>query len=48
VLARRSPGATVLGDLPARSRAALLHMADFFNTPAGPGLIQVRPRAARR
>jgi uncharacterized protein (TIGR03083 family) len=36
-LAGRSPGATVLGDLPARSRAALLHMADFFNTPAGPG-----------
>jgi hypothetical protein len=27
----------VLGDLPARSRAALLHMTGFFNTPAEPG-----------
>jgi len=25
----------VLGDLPASSRAALSHLADFFNTPAG-------------
>jgi uncharacterized protein (TIGR03083 family) len=35
-LAGRSPAAAVLGDLPASSRAALLHMADFFNTPVGP------------
>ena len=34
-LAGRSPAATVLGDLPASSRAALSRMADFFNTPAG-------------
>ena len=32
-LAGRSPAA-VLGDLPAGSRATLLRMADFFNTPA--------------
>ena len=32
-LAGRSPIAAVLGDLPARSRAALSRMADFFNTP---------------
>jgi hypothetical protein len=31
-LAGRSPGA-VLGGLPVNSRAALSHMADFFNTP---------------
>lgn len=34
-LAGRSPVTAVLGDLPASSRAALSHMADFFNTPAG-------------
>jgi uncharacterized protein (TIGR03083 family) len=34
-LAGRSPAATVLGDLPASSRATLSRMADFFNTPAG-------------
>jgi uncharacterized protein (TIGR03083 family) len=33
-LAGRSPVTAVLGDLPASSRAALSHMADFFNTPA--------------
>ena len=32
-LAGRPPGAAVLGDLPASSRAALSCMADFFNTP---------------
>ena len=32
-LAGRPPAAAVLGDLPARSRTALLHMADLFNTP---------------
>ncbi len=37
-LAGRPPAAAVLGNLPARSRTALLHMADLFNTPveAGP------------
>jgi hypothetical protein len=35
-LAGRPPAAAVLGDLPARSRTALLHMADFFNTPVEP------------
>jgi len=35
-LAGRSTAAAVLGDLPAGSRAALLHMANFFNTPVGP------------
>jgi uncharacterized protein (TIGR03083 family) len=34
-LAGRAPTAVVLGDLPASSRAALSHLADFFNTPAG-------------
>jgi hypothetical protein len=33
-LAGRAPVTVVLGDLPASSRAALSHMADFFNTPA--------------
>lgn len=33
-LAGRSPVTDVLGDLPASSRTALSHMADFFNTPA--------------
>jgi uncharacterized protein (TIGR03083 family) len=33
-LAGRPPAAAVLGDLPARSRTALSHLADFFNTPA--------------
>ena len=32
-LAGRAQTAAVLGDLPANSRAALLHLADFFNTP---------------
>ena len=32
-LAGRSPAAAVLGDLPASARAALSHLADFFNTP---------------
>ena len=32
-LAGRAPTAAVLGDLPASSRAALSHLADFFNTP---------------
>ena len=33
-LAGRAPVTAVLDDLPASSRAALSHMADFFNTPA--------------
>jgi hypothetical protein len=33
-LAGRAPTSDVLGDLPARPRAALSHLADFFNTPA--------------
>jgi uncharacterized protein (TIGR03083 family) len=32
-LAGRSPVAAVLGDLPANSRTALSHLADFFSTP---------------
>jgi uncharacterized protein (TIGR03083 family) len=32
-LAGRAPTAAVLGDLPASSRAALSHLADFFTTP---------------
>jgi uncharacterized protein (TIGR03083 family) len=32
-LAGRPPTAAVLGDLPASSRTALAHLADFFNTP---------------
>jgi hypothetical protein len=36
-LAGRPPAAALLGGLPASSRAALSRMADFFNTPAGPG-----------
>jgi uncharacterized protein (TIGR03083 family) len=35
-LAGRSVAAAVLGDLPASSRTALLHMADFYNTPVEP------------
>jgi uncharacterized protein (TIGR03083 family) len=35
-LAGRSTAAAVLGDLPASSRAALSHMANFFNTPVEP------------
>lgn len=31
-LAGRAPTSAVLGDLPASSRAALFHLADFFNT----------------
>jgi uncharacterized protein (TIGR03083 family) len=34
-LAGRAQIATVLGDLPASTRAALSRLADFFNTPAG-------------
>lgn len=33
-LVGRAPAAAVLGDLPARTRTALSHLADFFNTPA--------------
>jgi uncharacterized protein (TIGR03083 family) len=33
-LAGRAPAAAVLGDLPASTRTALCHLADFFNTPA--------------
>ena len=36
-LAGRSVATAVLGDLPASSRTALLHMADFYNTPVEPG-----------
>ncbi len=36
-LAGRAQTAVVLGDLPAGSRAALSHLADFFNTPAEQG-----------
>ena len=36
-LAGRAQTATVLGDLPASSRAALSHLADFFNTPVEQG-----------
>src|SRR5215472_16773968 len=32
-LAGRPPAAAVLGDLPASTRTALSHLADFFNTP---------------
>jgi uncharacterized protein (TIGR03083 family) len=35
-LAGRPPAAAVLGDLPPSSRAALSHMANFFNTPVEP------------
>jgi uncharacterized protein (TIGR03083 family) len=35
-LAGRSTAPDVLGDLPAGSRAALSHMANFFNTPVEP------------
>jgi uncharacterized protein (TIGR03083 family) len=35
-LAGRSTGAAVLGDLPASSRTALSHLANFFNTPVDP------------
>ena len=35
-LAGRPPAAAVLGDLPAKSRPALSHMANFFNTPLQP------------
>ena len=37
-LAGRPPAAAVLGDLPARWRTALLHMADLFNTPVAAAL----------
>jgi uncharacterized protein (TIGR03083 family) len=33
-LAGRAPTSAVLGDLPASTRTALSHLADFFNTPA--------------
>jgi hypothetical protein len=32
-LAGRAPAAAVLGDLPSSTRAALSHLADFYNTP---------------
>jgi len=32
-LAGRSPATAVLGDVPASTRAALSHLANFFNTP---------------
>jgi hypothetical protein len=35
-LAGRSLAAAALGDLPAGPRRALLHMADFYNTPVEP------------
>ena len=35
-LAGRAPAAAVLGDLPASTRAALSHLADFFTTPGRP------------
>ena len=34
-LAGRSTAAATLGDLPASSRTALSHLANFFNTPVG-------------
>jgi uncharacterized protein (TIGR03083 family) len=34
-LAGRAPAAAVLGDLPSSTRAALSHLADFYNTPVG-------------
>ena len=37
-LAGRAPAAAVLGDLPSSTRAALSHLADFFNT-----LVEQRP-----
>jgi uncharacterized protein (TIGR03083 family) len=37
-LAGRSQIAAVLGDIPANSRTALSHMANFFNTPVGQSL----------
>jgi hypothetical protein len=35
-LAGRSPVAAALGDLPGSSRAALSHLASFYNTPVEP------------
>jgi uncharacterized protein (TIGR03083 family) len=35
-LAGRSTASAALGDLPASSRTALSHLANFFNTPVGP------------
>ena len=35
-LAGRSTAAATLGDLPASSRTALSHLANFFNTPVEP------------
>jgi hypothetical protein len=35
-LAGRLPATAVLGDLPASSRATLLHIANFFNKPVQP------------
>ena len=37
-LAGRSQIAAVLGDMPANSRTALSHMANFFNTPVAQSL----------
>ena len=51
-LAGRLPATAVPGDLPASSRATLLHMADFFNTPVQPAPGEtpseaLKPRPAR-
>jgi uncharacterized protein (TIGR03083 family) len=43
-LAGRAPVTSVLGDLPANSRAALSRLGDFFNTPAEPSPIRYEPR----
>jgi hypothetical protein len=43
-LAGRSPGAA-LGGLPANSRAALSHMADFFNTPVPDQAVRIAHRS---
>ena len=42
-LAGRAPIASVLGDLPADSRAALSGLGDFFNTPVEPSLTRCEP-----
>ena len=48
-LAGRAPAAAVLGDLPANSRPALSHMANFFNTPVQPSpALQPQPSGKHR
>ena len=42
-LAGRAPSASVLGDLPADSRAALSGLGDFFNTPVEPSPTRYEP-----